>query len=161
VATKYLARKDSRVAAIIGTGGQARTQLEAVAWSNWNASVRHSAHKIFAFCRIATISARDSSFDAATASSCVLACRRANNRSNDENPCAPGISCHPEAAQFSVAPCNRLQSCQQIAGGHLVEWTRNRSLRDIVYCFWNKPRENPPRPCSEKKPPPGSQTPRG
>ena len=31
VATKYLARKDSRVAAIIGTGGQANTQLEAVA----------------------------------------------------------------------------------------------------------------------------------
>ena len=30
VATKYLARKDSRVAAIIGTGGQARTQLEAI-----------------------------------------------------------------------------------------------------------------------------------
>src|SRR5450432_2421857 len=31
VATKYLARRDSRVAAIIGTGGQAKTQLEAVA----------------------------------------------------------------------------------------------------------------------------------
>src|SRR5271169_6867050 len=31
VATKYLSRKDSRVAAIIGTGGQAKTQLEAVA----------------------------------------------------------------------------------------------------------------------------------
>ena len=31
VATKYLARKNSRVAGIIGTGGQARTQLEAVA----------------------------------------------------------------------------------------------------------------------------------
>jgi ornithine cyclodeaminase/alanine dehydrogenase-like protein (mu-crystallin family) len=31
VATKYLARKNSRVAAIIGTGSQARTQLEAVA----------------------------------------------------------------------------------------------------------------------------------
>lgn len=31
VATKYLARRDARVAAIIGTGGQARTQLEAVA----------------------------------------------------------------------------------------------------------------------------------
>jgi alanine dehydrogenase len=31
VATKYLARKDARVVAIIGTGGQARTQLEAVA----------------------------------------------------------------------------------------------------------------------------------
>jgi alanine dehydrogenase len=31
VAAKYLARKDSRIAAIIGTGGQARTQLEAVA----------------------------------------------------------------------------------------------------------------------------------
>jgi len=31
VATKYLAGEDSRVAAIIGTGGQARTQLEAVA----------------------------------------------------------------------------------------------------------------------------------
>jgi alanine dehydrogenase len=30
VATKYLARKDAKVAAIIGTGGQARTQLEAV-----------------------------------------------------------------------------------------------------------------------------------
>ena len=31
VATKYLARRDSRIAAIIGTGGQARTQLEAIA----------------------------------------------------------------------------------------------------------------------------------
>jgi len=31
VATKYLSRVDARVAAIIGTGGQARTQLEAVA----------------------------------------------------------------------------------------------------------------------------------
>jgi alanine dehydrogenase len=31
VATKFLARSDARVAAIIGTGGQARTQLEAVA----------------------------------------------------------------------------------------------------------------------------------
>src|SRR5690242_8525995 len=31
VATNYLARKNSRVAAIIGTGGQAKTQLEAVA----------------------------------------------------------------------------------------------------------------------------------
>jgi len=31
VATKYLARRDSRVVAILGTGGQARTQLEAVA----------------------------------------------------------------------------------------------------------------------------------
>jgi alanine dehydrogenase len=31
VATKYLARRDARVAAIIGTGGQARTQLEGVA----------------------------------------------------------------------------------------------------------------------------------
>src|ERR1700737_2083987 len=30
VATKYLARRDSRIAAIIGTGGQARTQLEAI-----------------------------------------------------------------------------------------------------------------------------------
>jgi alanine dehydrogenase len=31
VATKYLARRDARVAAILGTGGQAKTQLEAVA----------------------------------------------------------------------------------------------------------------------------------
>lgn len=31
VATKYLARRDARVAAIIGTGGQAKTQLAAVA----------------------------------------------------------------------------------------------------------------------------------
>jgi alanine dehydrogenase len=31
VATKYLARRDARTAAVIGTGGQARTQLEAVA----------------------------------------------------------------------------------------------------------------------------------
>src|SRR5438045_1569039 len=31
VATKYLAREKSSIAAIIGTGGQARTQLEAVA----------------------------------------------------------------------------------------------------------------------------------
>jgi ornithine cyclodeaminase/alanine dehydrogenase-like protein (mu-crystallin family) len=31
VATKYLAREDAKTAAIIGTGGQARTQLEAIA----------------------------------------------------------------------------------------------------------------------------------
>ena len=31
VATKYLARQDARTAAILGTGGQAKTQLEAVA----------------------------------------------------------------------------------------------------------------------------------
>ena len=31
VATKYLARRDASIAAIIGTGGQARTQLEAIA----------------------------------------------------------------------------------------------------------------------------------
>ncbi|MBI3406120.1 MAG: ornithine cyclodeaminase family protein, partial [Acidobacteria bacterium] len=31
VATKYMARDDARSAAVIGTGGQARTQLEAVA----------------------------------------------------------------------------------------------------------------------------------
>jgi alanine dehydrogenase len=31
VATKYLARENSHIAAIIGTGGQARTQLEAIA----------------------------------------------------------------------------------------------------------------------------------
>lgn len=31
VATKYLARKNARTAAILGTGGQARTQLEAIA----------------------------------------------------------------------------------------------------------------------------------
>jgi len=31
VATKYLARRDARVGAIIGTGGQAKTQLEAIA----------------------------------------------------------------------------------------------------------------------------------
>ncbi|HVS73989.1 MAG TPA: ornithine cyclodeaminase family protein [Candidatus Acidoferrales bacterium] len=31
VATKYLARRNARIAAVIGTGGQARTQLEAVA----------------------------------------------------------------------------------------------------------------------------------
>ncbi len=40
VATKYLARPDARVAAIIGTGGQARTQLEAVASARKLESVR-------------------------------------------------------------------------------------------------------------------------
>ena len=40
IATKYLARKDARTAAIIGTGGQARTQLEAVATVRKLASAR-------------------------------------------------------------------------------------------------------------------------
>ena len=40
VATRYLARKDARVAAIIGTGGQAKTQLEAVATVRKLASAR-------------------------------------------------------------------------------------------------------------------------
>ena len=40
VATKYLARKDASVAAIIGTGGQAKTQLEAVAAVRKLASAR-------------------------------------------------------------------------------------------------------------------------
>src|SRR5947199_3041364 len=40
VATKYLARRDASVAAIIGTGGQARTQLEAIAAVRKVSSVR-------------------------------------------------------------------------------------------------------------------------
>src|SRR5258708_9260978 len=40
VATKYLARRDASVAAIIGTGGQARTQLEAIAAVRKLASAR-------------------------------------------------------------------------------------------------------------------------
>lgn len=40
IATKYLARRDARVAAIIGTGGQAKTQLEAVALVRALASAR-------------------------------------------------------------------------------------------------------------------------
>src|SRR5467141_880752 len=54
VATKYLARKDSRVAAIIGTGGQARTQLEAVAAVRKLESVRaygRDAAKREKFCK--------------------------------------------------------------------------------------------------------------
>src|SRR6266567_2448410 len=54
VATKYLAREDSRVAAIIGTGGQARTQLEAVAAVRKLASARvygRDAAKRGKFCR--------------------------------------------------------------------------------------------------------------
>lgn len=40
VATKYLARQNSRIASIIGTGGQARTQLEAIALVRKFESVR-------------------------------------------------------------------------------------------------------------------------
>jgi alanine dehydrogenase len=40
VATKYLARRDASVAAIIGTGGQAKTQLEAIAAVRKLASAR-------------------------------------------------------------------------------------------------------------------------
>jgi len=40
VATKYLARPDANIAAIVGTGGQARTQLEAVAAVRKLASAR-------------------------------------------------------------------------------------------------------------------------
>src|SRR5467141_1857150 len=54
VATKYLARKEARVAAIIGTGGQARTQLEAVAAVRKLESVRaygRDAAKREKFCK--------------------------------------------------------------------------------------------------------------
>ena len=53
VATKYLAREDSRVVAIIGTGSQARTQLEAVAAVRKLESVRvygRNAEKREKFC---------------------------------------------------------------------------------------------------------------
>lgn len=40
VATKYLARKDANVAAVVGTGGQAKTQLEAIATVRKLESVR-------------------------------------------------------------------------------------------------------------------------
>ena len=40
VATKFLARKEARTAAIIGTGGQAKTQLEAIAAARKLESVR-------------------------------------------------------------------------------------------------------------------------
>src|SRR5436305_4657270 len=54
VATKYLARRNASVAAIIGTGGQARTQLEAVAAVRKLATVRvygRDAARREAFCR--------------------------------------------------------------------------------------------------------------
>lgn len=54
VATKYLARKNSRTAAIIGTGGQARTQLEALAAVSKLESARaygRDAVKCENFCR--------------------------------------------------------------------------------------------------------------
>jgi alanine dehydrogenase len=54
VATKYLARRDARVAAIIGTGGQARTQLEAIATVRKLDSVNvfgRDPQKREAFCR--------------------------------------------------------------------------------------------------------------
>lgn len=53
VATKYLARENSCIAAIIGTGGQARTQLEAVAAVRKLESVRgygRDASKLEKFC---------------------------------------------------------------------------------------------------------------
>jgi alanine dehydrogenase len=53
VATKYLARENSRVAAIIGTGGQAKTQLEAVAAVRKLESARaygRNASKLDRFC---------------------------------------------------------------------------------------------------------------
>jgi alanine dehydrogenase len=53
VATKYLAREDSHVAAIIGTGGQAKTQLQAVAAVRKVESVRaygRNASKLEKFC---------------------------------------------------------------------------------------------------------------
>ncbi len=40
IATKYMAREDAHIAAVIGTGGQARTQLEAVAAVRKLSSVR-------------------------------------------------------------------------------------------------------------------------
>jgi len=40
VATKYLARQDARTAAILGTGGQAKTQLEAIALTRKLEAVR-------------------------------------------------------------------------------------------------------------------------
>jgi alanine dehydrogenase len=54
VATKFLARQDASIAAIIGTGGQAKTQLEAVAAVRKLASVRaygRDAARREAFCR--------------------------------------------------------------------------------------------------------------
>jgi alanine dehydrogenase len=54
VATKYLARRDARVAAIIGTGGQAKTQLEAIAAVRRLESVSvfgRDPHRREAFCR--------------------------------------------------------------------------------------------------------------
>ena len=54
VATKYLARRDARVAAIVGTGGQAETQLEAVAVVRRLESVRvygREAQRREAFCK--------------------------------------------------------------------------------------------------------------
>src|SRR5258707_5655133 len=45
VATKYLGRRDASVAAIIGTGGQAKTQLEAVAAVRKLKFARHYGRK--------------------------------------------------------------------------------------------------------------------
>jgi alanine dehydrogenase len=93
VATKYLARANARTAAILGTGGQARTQLEAVAAARKLDSVRvygRDPERRAKFCAETTARLGISVHPAATAAEAVRGADIVNTATTSAKPVFDG-----------------------------------------------------------------------
>ena len=162
VATKYLARNDARVAGIVGTGGQARTQLEAVAGVRKleRASVYgRDAGKREKFCSemsqklgIAVVAANSAS-EAVRGADIICTATTASTPVLSAGDLAPGVHInaiganHAHKSELDAAAVNRaevivtdsLEQSRQEAGdlilafqGDESAWSKVKKLCDVV-----------------------------
>lgn len=162
VATKYLARTDARTAAVIGTGGQAKTQLEAIAAVRKLERVRvygRDAERRESFAREMSarlgipVEATSSSARATERAAIVCTATMANHAVVDGEAIAPGTHINAIGANHikkreldaaTVAKCDRIfvdsiEQSRQEAGdlvlgfaGHEKRWDSVRELSSLV-----------------------------
>jgi len=155
VATKYLARKDAATAAIIGTGGQARTQLEAMAAVRQLSSVKvygreaerreNFAREMSAALKI-PVQAVDSSSEATGGAAIICTATTAGQAVVSADHISPGTHINAIGANHmkkreldaaTVAKCDRIfvdsiEQSRQEAGDLVLGFAGNEKRWDAV-----------------------------
>jgi len=162
VATKYLARKDAMSAAIIGTGGQARTQLEAIAVARKFTTVKVYGRDLERREKFAndmsaklgiSVKAAASSSEATMGAAVICTATSSSEAVLDAESVAPGVHINAIGANHmrkreldaaTVARCTRIfvdsiEQSKQEAGdlvlgfaGHEQRWDTVRELSSLV-----------------------------
>lgn len=162
VATKYLARKDAMTAAIIGTGGQARTQLEAIAVARKITTVKVYGRDLERREKFAndmstklgiSVKAAASSSEATVGAAVICTATSSSEAVLDAESVAPGAHINAIGANHmrkreldaaTVARCTRIfvdsiEQSKQEAGdlvlgfaGHEQRWDTVRELSSLV-----------------------------